>query len=176
MNSVAFIHRSWFSVICGLLTAVTAAGANQPSKPLPAGTLQVQINIPPSWQPLFEDRVTDAFVSHVSSIFHDQGYKGDIVEVRSFDEPSPGCCLLKINLVEWRMDHSGNIDCTFTASVQTDHALRDLGVFSGIAFRWMNLPGRFGLADTFGDAADEALRDLYRSLARTELIPGVRKA
>jgi hypothetical protein len=161
--------------LCGAIAIVLPANAaKERTPPWPAGTLQVQVNIPPSWQPIFEDRITDAFVSHVSDVFHRQGYQGDIKEVRWFEEPSPGCCLLTINLVEWRMNHLGNIDCTFTASLQTEKAVRQLGVFSGMAFRWMNLPGRFGLADTFSDAAEEALRDLYRALVKTDLLPGAR--
>ena len=34
---------------------------------------------------------------------------------------------------------------------------------------------RFGLADSFEDAAEDAIRQLYDSLARTELVPGLRR-
>src|SRR5690606_19853852 len=111
----------------------------------------------------------------IFDVFRRQGYDGDITEVRRFEEPSPGCCLLTIHLVEWRMNHMGNIDCTFTANLQTDETTRSLGVFTGMAFRWMSGPGRFGLADSFEDAAADAIRQLYDSLARTELVPGLRR-
>lgn len=124
---------------------------------------------------MFEDRVTEAFVSYIADVFRRQGYKGDIAEVRWHEEPSPGCCLLTINLTEWRMNHIGNIDCTFTANLQTERTTRHLGVFTGMAFRWMSGPGRFGLADSFEDAAEDAIRSLYDSLAKTELVPGLRK-
>lgn len=39
----------------------------------------------------------------------------------------------------------------------------------------MSGPGRFGLADAFSDAAEDAIRQLYDSLARTELVPGLTK-
>lgn len=138
-------------------------------------TLQVQVVVPPTWQPLFEDRITEAFVSYLADVFRRQGYKGEIAEVRWAEEPSPGCCLLTINLTEWRMNHIGNIDCTFTASLQTENAIRHLGIFTGMSFRWMHGPSRFGLADAFEDAAEDALRDLYRTVAKTELVPGAHK-
>jgi hypothetical protein len=147
----------------------------EPTPPSKPGTLQVQINIPPSWRPLLEDRVSEAFASYVIDVFRRQGYQGDITEVRWYEEPSPGCCLLTINLTEWRMNHIGNIDCTFTANLQTEQANRHLGIFSGMSFRWMSGPGRFGLSDAFGEAAEDGIRQLYDSLARTELVPGLRK-
>jgi hypothetical protein len=152
------------------------AASAEPAEPAasPPGTLQVQVNIPPSWRPMFEDQITEAFFSYIAHVFRREGYTGEMVEVRRFDEPSPGCCLLTINLVEWRMNHAGNINCTFTANLQTERTTRHLGVFSGLSFRWMSGPGRFGLADAFESAAEDAIRDLHRSLARTELVPGLR--
>ena len=176
MNAIGPFSRSALIFLCGLTCAVQAPAASNPRSSAPAkpGTLQVQVNVPPSWQPMFEDRFTEAFVSNMVDVFRRQGYKGGIVEVRWFEEPSPGCCLLTINLTEWRMNHVGNIDCLFTANLQTDRATRHLGIFSGMAFRWMSGPGRFGLSDAFEDAAEDAIRQLYSALAKTELVPGVR--
>lgn len=161
---------------CVSIAAAAAPADKQPSPPSKPGTLQVQINIPPTWRPMLEDQVTEAFASYIFEVFRREGYKGDMAEVRWYEEPSSGCCLLTINLTEWRMNHIGNIDCTFTANVQTERASRHLGVFSGMSFRWMSGPGRFGLADAFEDAAEDAVRQLYDSLARTELVPGLRKS
>jgi hypothetical protein len=154
-------------------SAASAADRSAPSQP---GTLQVQVNVPPSWQPMFEDRVADAFADYIIDAFKRRGFGGRVVQVNAFDEPSPGCCLLVIDLTEWRMNHIGNIDCSFVATLQTDRVARSLGVFSGMAFRWMSGPGRFGLSDAFGDAAQDAIRQLYDALARTELVPGIRRA
>jgi hypothetical protein len=173
---MTLLPRSARLFLFGLACAVqTFAASNQPA-PAPAkpGTLQVQVIVPPTWQPMFEDRITEAFVSNLIDVFRRQGYKGEIVEVRWFEEPSAGCCLLTINLTEWRMNHIGNIDCMFTANLQTGRATRHLGIFSGMAFRWMSGPGRFGLSDAFEDAAEDAVRQLYFSLAKTELVPGLR--
>jgi len=138
-----------------------------------AGTLQVQIIVPPSWVPMLEDDIADAFVSHIDEVFRHRGYKGHIKKVSAIDEPGPGCCLLTLNLIEWRVDPVGNINCTFTANLQTERTTRHLGVFTETTFRWMSGPGRFGLADAFSDAAEGALRQLYDALAKTNLVPGV---
>jgi hypothetical protein len=162
------------SLALGVASCVSAA--SPPAAPAaPAGTLQVQVNVPPTWRPLFEDRIAEDFVIHISDVFRRQGFPGEIKEVRSFEEPSAGCCLLTINLIEWRMNHVGNIDCTFTASLQTERAIRQLGVFNGMSIRWMSGPGRFGLSDAFGDAAEDAIRQLYSSMARTNLVAALGK-
>jgi hypothetical protein len=166
------------SVLAAALSVATGSvlpAAEEKSPPSKPGTLQVQINIPPTWRPLLEDDVAEAFASYIFDEFRRQGYRGEIKEVRSYEEPSPGCWLLSINLTEWRMNHLGNIDCTFTANIQSERASRHLGIFSGMSFRFMSGPGRFGLADAFGDAAEDAIRQLYESLARTELVPGLRR-
>ena len=176
MNAIQSLSRFALLLGSGLICALHAPAASQPtaSSPSKPGTLQVQVNVPPSWEAMFEDQITEAFVSYIADVFRRQGYKREIAEVRWFEEPSPGCCLLTINLTEWRMNHIGNIDCTFTANLQTERAMRHLGVFSGMALRWMSGPGRFGLSDAFGDAAEDAIRQLYLSLAKTELVPGLR--
>ena len=151
-----------------------AARAATPSEtPAPAGTLQVQVHIPPTWRPMMEEDVADALTGRMRDIFRQEGYRGKIVGVRSYDEPSPGCCLLTIDLIEWRISISGHIDCTFSADLQTKNHSRHLGIFNGMAFRWMSEPGRFGLADTFDRAADQAVRNLYDSIARSGLLPGL---
>ena len=165
-----------FLLLGGFLHGVQArAASNAPAPSAKEGTLQVQVRIPASWQPIFEDRVTEAFVNRLRDVFERQGYHGDITEVSLFDEPSPGCCLLTVDLLDWRMNMVGNVDCSFGASLQRGDKVRSLGLFSGMAFRWMNGPGRFGLADSFGDAADDALRSLYRSVEKTGLVAGTKK-
>lgn len=162
-----------------VLTSCTTTGANSlgstviTDAPVPgSNNLQVVMTIPPSWHPLLEDRIDDAFVSHIADIFEQEGYRGNVVDVRLPDEPNPAYPLLTINLIDWRMNVTGDVECDFGAAVQTQTATRQLGLFSGLAMRWMELPGRFGLADTYGEAADDALRRLYRSIAQTQLVPG----
>lgn len=138
-----------------------------------ANNLQVVVVIPPSWHPMLEDRVDDAFVSHLADIFEQEGFRGNVVDVRQPDQPNPNFPVLTINLIDWRMNVGANVDCDFGATLQAQNTQRQLGMFNGLAMRWMEGPGRFGLADSFGDAADDALRQLYRAMARTQLVPGV---
>lgn len=158
------------------LLAGPLAGADKPSdtpgtKP---ATLQVQMNLPASWEPMFDDDIARAFVSRIRSVFRQKGYEGEIELVTAFDEPEPGCCLLTVNLLEWRARPVGDtIECTFTANLQTGTTIRNLGVFTDMAFRWMHSPGRLGLADTFGRAAEGAIGQLYGDLRETELIPAI---
>lgn len=135
--------------------------------------LQVQVVVPPSWRPLLEDRVADAFVSEIADEFDREGFVGRIGQLYPTDQPVPGTPLLSINLVEWRMDFSGNINCTFTATVQNNGMVRQLGVFSGMSLRWMSGPGRFGLSDSFDQAAQDAIQQLYTALAKSRLVPAV---
>lgn len=154
------------------LAAGSSAKKSHPAKP---GTLQVEVVVPPTWRPLLEDDIADAFVDRVREAFDQRGYKGDIDRVDSYDEPDHGCCLLTINLSEWRMNRVGSIDCTFSASLQAEDHIRDLGVFNGLSFNW-NGPGRFGLARSYEEAAQDALRQLYDHLAATKLVPGITKS
>ncbi len=159
-----------------LFAAVAPVRAADPAAPAPAtSTLQVEIIVPPSWRPMLEDRVADEFVSTTDEIFHREGYSGRIQQVTALDEPTVGCCLLTIRLLEWRIDPVGNINCTFNANLQTERTTRSLGLYTQTAFRWMTGPGRFGLAEALDTAAEGAIRELYDSLAKTKLIPGLRR-
>lgn len=167
------MKRSHFflSLLVGIvLLASGCTTVAPPVTPTAPGTLQVNINVPPTWQPLLEDDIAAALVGHLTDVFRHDGYNGPLAEV-SRGEPSPGCVLLTLNLVEWRMDHSGNINCTFSASLQNERETRQLGLFNGMALRWANPPGRFGLGDTYGAAAEDALHELYRAVEKTGLMP-----
>jgi len=122
---------------------------------------------------MFEDRVADAFVSHLTDVFQREGYRGQIIQLAPTDREDPRLPLISVNLIEWRGDRTGRITCMFGANLVYNGASHHLGTFNGMALRWMNGPGRFGVADTFGDAADDAVRDLYRALTEANVIPGV---
>ncbi len=167
--------KTFASLSLVVVAAALALAAVAPA-PAPApGTLQVQVTVPPTWRPMLEDYIADKFVSQIEDVFRRRGFKGQIVEVSNYEEPSAGCFLLTVNLMEWRMNRIGNIDCTFGATLQTDHAVRNLGLFTQTAFRWMTGPGRFGLASAFDEAAQSAVRELYDKLARTQLVPNLRQ-
>lgn len=138
--------------------------------------LQVQVNVPPTWRPWLEDDIADVFANRVEEVFRRHGFDGRVERVDpvvdELDEARP---LLTINLIEWRIRRSGMIECTFTASLQNGNTVHQFGLYTTSRIRWLNAPGRFGLARAFEDAADTALDDLAEDIARTEPIPGLRR-
>jgi hypothetical protein len=170
----AIRYLGLFSAAAALFLAT--ACTQTPATPLVAVNgvppLQVQVVVPPSWRPMFDENVSDALASHIIDVFQREGFRGNLSEVALHEEPTGAADLLTVRLMEWRGDALGNINCTFAATIQTPQGSRDLGIFNGTGFRWMSGLGRFGLAETFGDAADDATRDLYRALASSHLVPG----
>lgn len=156
---------------CSTATGPTATITNGPVSGPDA--LQVEVNMPPSWRPMLEDRITDAFVSELADQFDQRGFHGRIGQLYPTDQPAPGSPLLTINLIEWRMGFTGNINCTFAATVRNNGMTRRLGLFNGMSLRWMSGPGRFGLAESYDQAAKDALGQLYDAIARSQLVPGI---
>jgi hypothetical protein len=137
------------------------------------GTLRVQVNVPPSWNLLLDDRITEAFVDRIRDVFHRNGFEKPVEEVRYVEDPAKLPFLLTVNLTEWRINRIGDIECTFTANLQTPRGTRQLGIYTNTTMRWLTGPGRFGLAQAFEDAAEGAINDLCRDVAKTEMLPGL---
>lgn len=154
----------------GLMAGCATTRVEDPS------ALRVHVNVPPSWNMLIEDRVSMAFADVVRDVFHRQGFDRPVEEARfaSLDELDRIPYLLTINLNEWRMTRIGNIECRFTASLQTPRGTRNLGVYTNTTMRWLGGIGRFGLARSFEEAADGAITDMCRDIAKSELLPDLR--
>jgi hypothetical protein len=162
------------TLACACLGATLLAGcASRPAVEVP-GTLAVHVNVPPHWNIFLEDRITEAFTDQLRDVFHHAGFDRPVTEVRYFDDVDRAPYLLTINLNEWRINRVGLIDCTFTAELRTPQATKSLGVYTYSTMRWVGGPGRFGLARSFEEAADGAIRELCRDVAKTELLPGLR--
>lgn len=138
------------------------------------GTLAVQVNVPPRGNLLLEDRVRDAFTDQVREVFVGAGFDRPVRDVRFVDDESPEPYLLTINLLEWRLNRAGFVECTFTAELRTPQTTRALGLHTNTTVRWFGGPGRFGLARSFEEASEGAIRDLARKVAESELLPGFR--
>lgn len=138
------------------------------------GTLAVHVNVPPHWNVFLEDRIAEAFTDQVRDVFHNAGFDKPVKEVRYFEDVDRAPYLLTIHLDEWRINRVGMIDCTFTAELKTPETTKQLGVYTHTTMRWFGGPGRFGLARSFEEAADGAIRDLCNDVAKTELLPGLR--
>jgi hypothetical protein len=176
MNFRKPIFKSW--ALIGGFAAVALAGCVSPRVEVP-GTLHVHINLPPTTDVWLEDRVKLAFTDVARDVFHRHGFDRPVEEARfaSIDERENVSNLLTIDLHRWRVGHIGNIECTFTASLQTPAGTRRLGVFSNTELRGFGTNfglGRWGIARSFEDAAEGAIEDMVREVARTELLRQLR--
>lgn len=162
--------NSWRAGILFVLAAATGFAAERAKDPL---TLKVYVNVPPTWSLLVDDRISEMFVDAVRELLVRRGFEHRVDEVRFVDDPAKTPYLLTINLMEWRMQRTGVINCTLTASLQTPRGLKHLGVYHDTAFHWLG-SGRLGLAREFDEAASGALNDLCDDIARTEMLPGLR--
>jgi len=173
MKHTLFSRPAWVAVSSLLLFLSACATTPRPDVP---GTLKVQVNVPPSWNLLLDDRVSEVFVEQVRDTFRQAGFEHPVEEVRYVEDPAKAPYLLMVNLTEWRINHVGNVDCTFSASLQTPRGTRQLGLYTSTIPRWFGGPGQFGLSQAFVEAADGAIRNLCDAVAKSELLPDFRKA
>jgi len=163
-------------LVATLTVSVPVTRAREPAAPgtnAPAERpqLQLSVDVPSLWRPFLADDLAEAFASHVSDVFHRRGYAGQVNFLGSGD-PAPAGPLVAIRLINWRIGRTETAECTFTASVTAGGRWHDLGVFGNTSLTWIADPGRWGLAEALGDAADGALRDLAVRLAKADLVPG----
>jgi hypothetical protein len=165
---IPFLFR-WMALGAALLALSGCATTQQPAVP---GTLKVAVNVPPALNILVEDRISEAFTDRVREVFDRAGFDRPVEEARFADDAANAPYLLTIDLIEWRINPIGNIDCTFRASLQTPGGTRDLGVYSNTTMRAMRSPGRWGLSYAFDDAAEGAIQNLCDAVKKSELLPG----
>jgi hypothetical protein len=158
---------------CASLGLFFLAGCATTQSPVVPGTLAVHVNVPPHWNIFLEDRIAEAFTDQVREVFHKAGFDKPVNEIRYFEDVDRAPYLLTINLNEWRINRVGMIECTFSADLKTPQATKHLGIYTHTTMRWIGGPGRFGLARSFEEAADGAIRDLCNDVAKTELLPGL---
>jgi len=159
---------------------LACAGCVQPgaTSQEPVG-LNVAVDVPVSWRPFLADDVADAFASRLADTFKREGYQGRIAHVTRLDTPEAGVPLLEIRLSEWRIDHAGSAQCTFTAALKTPTGETSLGLVNNSAIFWPVSSGRWSInrryemANALENAAENALRDLYAKLAQTNQVPGL---
>ena len=172
MNSSALRHVCLFGVAALFMSlSVRAATPSAPE----ADTLKVQVIVPPTWNLLIDDKVSEALVDRVRDVFYQAGFTQPVDELRRVEDPSKVPYLLTIHLTEWRINRIGLIDCTFTANLKTPRGTRDLGLYTNTSMQWLDGPGRFGLSRAFVETAEGALRTLYTHLANCDLLPDANK-
>src|SRR4051812_2805672 len=156
--------------VCAAIAAFAGCATMQyqPSSP---DTVNVLVNLPPTASLIYADRIADAFTDEVAHVFSQAGFKRPVENIRYVDNPDSASSLLTINLMEWRFDRIGNIECTFTADLKTPLGSRHLGVYSDTSLRLSRTPGPWGVADAFDEAAQGAIVDLLRAVVKSDLLP-----
>lgn len=163
-----------------LLPASPALLAADPAKAAAkAPDLQVQVDVPPSWQPFLMDDIAEALGRVLSDSFKRRGYAGTIQQVGLPDAAKPDLPLLTVRLHEWRISRTGNAECTLTGTLRAGGKEHDLGLVSYTDLSWIQSRGRFGVArdyavaDAYEDAAGGAMRELFKRVAATAAVPGL---
>jgi hypothetical protein len=175
----AALALAWSIALFGAVTGSRGADAHASAPGAMIADLQLAVNVPATWRPFLEDDIADSLASILRDTFKRRGYKGVIDYVQEDRRaPNPDLPLLTLNLMEWRIGRTGNADCTLTATLRTGGKDHDLGVVTQTQITWVREHGRFGLArrfelaDALEDAATGAMRDLYRRVADSGLLPG----
>lgn len=99
MKTSTLFRCGW--LLLGVLALAVSARAKEPAE-VP-GTLKVQVNVPPSWNLLLDDRVSEAFVDRVREVFSRRGFDQPVEELRYVEAPEKVPYLLTINLTDWRI-------------------------------------------------------------------------
>lgn len=177
-----------FTTCCRLIAATTAllaahgtSLADDERRAPERVTLQVHVDVPPSWNTFLEDDVAEAFADRLHETFRREGYLGRVGYLHRLDDPQPNIPILEIRLTEWRIDRIGQALCTFTAKLRTPRGEKDLGRVTDTAIFWPVNGGRWSVhrrleaADALEDAAERALRGLYERIVKSDLLPGAKK-
>ncbi len=156
--------------ISGLLTSAGTLAAQTQSGTEERPSLQVEVSLPASGDILHERDVSEALTARVRDVFQRRGYEGKVEEMLRGDSTKSGEPVLAINLIRWRMDRAGFVECSFTAGVrQADGTVVPLGVFTASEVTMGT--GHWGLSDTFERAAEGAADQLWTKLRTTEVLP-----
>lgn len=157
----------------GTLSAIAAPAADQPANSAaekPA--LQVFVTVPPTFQSMLDDDIARSLAYRLEETFRRQGYKGTVTFADRPDRIKSDLPLLDLLLTEWRLDHTNNVQCTFSAKIVVDGADKSLGQFVGTGIHWTHSNDRWRLAGAYEDSANDAMKDLYRKIAAEKLLPG----
>lgn len=159
----ALLSLALLFVSCASTTQPTASTDRPPR-------LQVTVGVPPSMSILRDDYVAEAFGYRVAAYLHELGFRGPIHTVFPGDDVLPGVPILAVELMEWRVDRGGFVDCTFTAELVSGDARQRLGIFHGTSF--MTWPRRdwYMRAEGFEESARDAITTLASRLEETGML------
>ncbi len=149
---------------CANTAQQTAAANGRPPR------LQVTVGVPPSMSIIHNDQVAEAFGYRVASYLHEFGFRGRVHTVYPGEDPLPGVPTLAVELMEWRVDRSGFVDCTFTAELVTTDTRRRLGIFHGTSIMMWPRRDWYARAEGFEESARDAITMLASRLEETGLL------
>ena len=169
------MKTSFFALACaGLCALFAAAGCTttpaEAARAARPARLQLAIIVPASMNMLRDDDVIDAFDESVRDTLHQSGFRGRIKLLDETEKAAPDIPLLEINLTEWRVDPTGNVTCTFGATLRANGETRGLGLFTGTSLLTWGRRDWVTRSDSFQDAAHHALSDLANRMEQTGLI------
>lgn len=151
-------------------SAIAAEKTAEPTRPI---RLQVQVDLPFSMNPIRDDDLTEAFAHRMIAALHEQGFRGRIEYVPRGENPRRGLPMLDVNIVEWRVSRMGNTDCVFHARLTSPRGEKDLGIFSGTSILTWLRRDWWSRADSFEDAARDAMNNLKSRIDASELLEPV---
>jgi hypothetical protein len=161
--SAAFVSLACLFVSCAGTSTRQSTMDDRPPR------LQVKVNVPPTMSVLRDEEIEEAFAYRVSSMLKEQGIRGRIRYVDEWETPAPNVPVLAIDLMEWRVDRGGLVDCTFTATINTPNGSKRLGVFSGTSIMTWSRRDWFSRSEGFEDAARDAISTLGKRLLESGL-------
>jgi hypothetical protein len=129
--------------------------------------LQLAVDVPPNMSILYDEEIAEAFGYRVSAVLHEEGMRGRIRYLDRWETPQPDVPLLTAQLREWRVDRTGTVDCTFTASIQLGGETKALGLFTGTSFMTWPRHDWYARAEGFEDAARDAVGTLATRLEQS---------
>ncbi len=168
MNMKTFLNQALGLLICVSLVSVASFAAEKEAvKP----SLLISVSVPPVWDPMRESDVADAFYSRIATAMERAGYKGKIVSADRFDAAKSGTTVLEITVMRWRPERTGNVECTFSAGLNSGRSRQSLGLFSGNSPQWMTTASRtWEIRRGLEDSADAAVKDLVARLRNDGLL------
>ena len=176
-TSLAFLRvPALLAAFATLAPFTSAADAKKPAPKL--ADLQIIVDVPPSWRPFLDDDVAEALFYRLKEVFGRRGYTGEIVQLSAGEAGNKATPTLQLSLTEWRLDRTGNAQCMMSADLKAPAGEKNLGLVTGTALFWphgnrWSIHRQMETADALEDAADSALRDLYRIVAKTGLVAGL---
>jgi hypothetical protein len=158
-------------LLLGTLTAF-ATPAVAKSKVTEEPAFQVFISVPPTFRPMLDDDIARSLAYRMEETFRRQGYKGTVGFAAHPSDIKDTLPVLELVLTEWRLDMTGNVQCTFSAKLTLGKTETNLGLFAGTGISWTHSRDRWRVATAYEDSANDAMKDLYRKIATDKLLPG----